>query len=442
MAKANPENIEIRSDEVQDILVQVPRWIIRWGILVIFITVVLIIVGSWFFKYPDIKRSDILITTENPPATLVARVNGKIEKLFIEDKEFVEANRNLAVIENAADYENVLMLNEILLEVRNMVPRFDILIQLELSSDYQLGEIQPTYATFLKAHKDYQDFVELDYHRQRIKSLEGEVEQMNGHLRSLRNLTGILRRELDLVESQYIRDSTLFLRKVLSEAEFEKAKSLWLNKEFEFEQSRVNESNTQIQIEKLKQDILDLELKYTEDQRNQQNAWQESLENLIAAIAIWKQRFMLMAPIDGVVTFTTYYSENQNVREGDKVMTVIPEDQGEIIGRINLSVEGAGKVDTGQRVNIQIENYPHLEWGMVQGVVRNISLVPDDREYTVEVSLPDGLTTYYDKDIPFDQEMQGKAEILTDNRRLLQRIINPIRSIITEQQRMSEANGD
>ena len=438
MPETDPEKIEIRSDEVQDILVQVPRWVIRWGILVILVIVILIITGSWFFKYPDINRSEILITTENPPAPLVAKVNGKIEKLFIEDKQFVEAGRNLAVIENAADYEDVLILNEIMLEVRKMLPRFEMIIRLELGSDYQLGEVQPAYATFLKAHKDYQDFVELDYYNQKINSLNGEVRQLTIHLASISKLTGILRQELNLVEGQFRRDSILFIQGALAEVEFEKSKSALLNKELEYEQSRVNESTTEIQVEKLNQGILDLELKLTEDQRNQQNSWQESLENLIAAIDLWKQKFMLTAPIDGVVSFTTYYSENQNVREGDKVLTVIPEDPGDIIGRIKMSIEGAGKVDLEDRVNIQIENYPHLEYGMVRGIVKNISLVPDDREYVVEVSLPDGLTTYYGREIPFNQEMQGKAEILTDNRRLLERIINPIRSVISEQKRMSE----
>ncbi len=437
MTKADIEKIEIRSDEVQDILVKVPRWIIRWGILVILITVVLIICGSWLFKYPDINRSGILITTENPPATLVARVNGKIEKLFVEDNEYVEAYQNLAIIESAADYKDVLVLNEILIEIRNMIPKFDMLIQLELGSNYLLGEIQPAYSSFLKAHKDYQDFVELDYYNQKINSIEGELNQQNIHLSSLRKLTSILGRELDLVKRQYLRDSSLFQNNVISEAEYEKAKTSWLNKEFDFEQSRVNESTTEIQIEKLKQNVLDMELKLTEDLRNQQNNWQESLENLISAVSIWKQKFILTAPIEGMVSFTAYYSENQNVREGDKVMTIIPKDQGKIIGRINLSLEGAGKVDLDQRVNIRIDNYPYLEYGMVQGIVSNISLVPDDREYVVEVALPNGLSTLYDVEIPFDQEMQGKAEILTDNRRLLERIISPIRSVISEQRRMS-----
>jgi HlyD family secretion protein len=70
---------------------------------------------------------------------------------------------------------------------------------------------------------------------------------------------------------------------------------------------------------------------------------------------------------------------------------------------------------------------------MVKGYVSSISEVPDDNYYTVEVDLPKGLKTYYDKDIPFSQNMQGKAEILTDPRRLLHRVLDPVRSSITKQ---------
>jgi hypothetical protein len=34
-----PENIELRSEEVQEILGRPPQWIIRWGITIIFIIV-------------------------------------------------------------------------------------------------------------------------------------------------------------------------------------------------------------------------------------------------------------------------------------------------------------------------------------------------------------------------------------------------------------------
>ena len=433
MGEKEKEKIELRSEEVQDILGHVPAWIVRWGILVIFLTVILIIFGSWLFKYHDIKRANILITTENPPATLVAKSSGKIEELFVKDNQYVESGTHLAIIENPANYKDVLKLDGKINEIRNILPDFEIIVKLEMETNYLLGEVQPLFAGFIKTHKDYQNFIELDYHAQKIASLHTEVKKQELHLTSLQQIRNILKRELELVSNQFERDSLLFVQGVIPLAEYEKSKTNWLTKEYEYEQARINESDTEIQIVKLNQDILDLELRAAEENRQQQNAWQESFDNVIARLSQWKQKYLLEAPIDGIVSFTTYWSVNQNVREGDRVMTVIPSDQGQILGKINLPIEGAGKVETGQPVNIRIDNFPYLEYGMVRGVIRNISLIPDDREYIVEVDLPEGLITYYDIEIPFKQEMQGTAEILTDRRRLLERIVAPIRAVISEQ---------
>jgi HlyD family secretion protein len=107
-----------------------------------------------------------------------------------------------------------------------------------------------------------------------------------------------------------------------------------------------------------------------------------------------------------------------------------------MIGKIDLPTEGAGKVKPGHQVNIQFDNYPHLQYGMVKGYVSNISKVPDNEFYMVEVELPTGLRTYYDIDIPFSQNMQGQAEILTDKMRILERVLNPIKSAISKQASM------
>lgn len=50
-------NIELRSEEVQEILGEVPAWILRRGITLTAIIVVVILLGSAFFKYPDVITS-------------------------------------------------------------------------------------------------------------------------------------------------------------------------------------------------------------------------------------------------------------------------------------------------------------------------------------------------------------------------------------------------
>src|SRR6056297_437802 len=108
--KNEVNNINLRSEEVKEILGRPPRWMIRWGITVIFVIIAVLIIGSWFFKYPDVVPSMITVTTENPPSPIISRASGKIEHLFVKDKQKVEKGQPLAVIEDAAHYKDVLNL--------------------------------------------------------------------------------------------------------------------------------------------------------------------------------------------------------------------------------------------------------------------------------------------------------------------------------------------
>jgi HlyD family secretion protein len=92
-------------------------------------------------------------------------------------------------------------------------------------------------------------------------------------------------------------------------------------------------------------------------------------------------------------------------------------------------------VKVGQSVNIKLSGFPYLEYGMVRGVVNSISLVPSGDSYIIDLKLPSGLTTLYGKQLDFTQNMQGTAEIITDDLRLLQKIINPFRYLISRNKR-------
>ena len=44
------KEIELRSEEVQEVMGQIPAWIVRWGITILFIVVLVLLVGSYFFR--------------------------------------------------------------------------------------------------------------------------------------------------------------------------------------------------------------------------------------------------------------------------------------------------------------------------------------------------------------------------------------------------------
>ena len=151
-------------------------------------------------------------------------------------------------------------------------------------------------------------------------------------------------------------------------------------------------------------------------------------------LTAWEQRYLLRSPVGGKVTFLNVWSVNQYVESGATVFVVAPEEESLPVGTALLPLQGSGKVKAGQRVNLRLNNYPDQEFGYVKGKVKSVSPLPTaEGMYVVDIALPDGLTTNYGKTLPLTREMKGSAEIITDDLRLLERLIMPLRKIFMEQ---------
>ncbi|WP_245869894.1 hypothetical protein [Pedobacter ginsengisoli] len=81
-----------------------------------------------------------------------------------------------------------------------------------------------------------------------------------------------------------------------------------------------------------------------------------------------------------------------------------------------------------------MDNYRFQEYGIVEGRVQNISFTPDEEgNYYEDVLLPKGLRTSYQKTLPFDKELKGNAEIVTQDLRLIERFFYQIRKLLAYQ---------
>jgi len=427
MAELNKiDKIEIRSEEVQDILGATPSWIIRTGISVILLVVVSLLIGSWFFKYPDIIQSKITLTTQNPPASLIAKNSGKIMDIFVSEKQKVKENQLIAIIENTANYQDVLKLKTLL----NKQKENSLLIN---SINFALGELQQNYSAYSRLLHAYNDFKELDYYNKKIESVKQQKRDFRLYYDRLWAQRGMKEQELKLAKQQFERDKSLFEKDVYSKSDFEKAEKTYLQEKLSFENIRTTLANTQMQINQLDQQILDLQLQESKEQNRQEIAIEEAQQNLKSQIKQWKQRYLIISPIDGKVTFTKIWSKNQNVQTGEIVATIIPQKATDIIGKVEIPAIGVGKVKLGQTVNIKFDNFPYMEFGLLRGTIKSISLIPIQTEkgaiYTAEIEIPDTLVSNYGKHLKFSQEMTGTADIITDDIRLLERFLNPLKSI-------------
>ena len=96
------------------------------------------------------------------------------------------------------------------------------------------------------------------------------------------------------------------------------------------------------------------------------------------------------------------------------------------IGEIKISAAGSGKIMPGQQVNVFIANYPYSEYGYVMGVIDNINELPDaNGNYLVTVLFPNGMRTNYGKSLRAWQVMTGTAEIVLENKSLIEKLLQP-----------------
>lgn len=433
---SDSNNIEIRSEEVQEIMGTPPKWIVRWGIVIISIVILLLFAGSYFYKYPDIIDARVTIVSENPPIPVIARQDGKLDKIFVTDKQIVESNTLLGIIENPANYKDVYELMFFLDTIQPYFKEPDKFNNLFFRKEFNLGQNHTLYSSLVSQLSDYQTFVKYNPSDQRIQSLEKQVSDYNKYYDRLREQINVLNQDYILATSQFRRDSTLHLRKVMADVDFEKSEAAMLKQKYAYQTALANLASTQITINQLSQQIQEQNVLKTETENKLLTGLKEKYENLVNQLVAWEQSFVLKTPISGQVTFTNFWSVNQFVSTGNVVFTVVPTNKQLIIGKANIPVAGAGKVKLGQRVNIKLDNYPYMEFGFLEGTVNNISMVPVSDEkggyYTAEISLKNNLVTNYKKELPFNQEMQGYAEIITKDRRLIERLIEPLVSIFRE----------
>jgi multidrug resistance efflux pump len=249
---------------------------------------------------------------------------------------------------------------------------------------------------------------------------------------NLTNQVRIQEEDFQLLRKQYQQNEKQSEVGIISSQDRERAKAQLLQKEYALDSGRTALTDARLRLEQLEEELLDLSLQEREKNQQLLTQLQQTLRNLSGQLAQWDQTYVLRAPVAGKVSLTKFWSSNQQVKAGDMVLIVIPFGAVRLIGKVMLPQDGAGKVKPGQRVNLRFAEFPYIEFGTVPGVVRGKSLVATEGYYIVDIDLPQGLKTNYSRILPFTLQLQGEAEITTDDIRLLIRLFNPLRALFKQ----------
>ena len=427
-----PENnreIEIRSDEVQEIMSHVPNWIIRWGISLFFALICLFIFITYFIKYPDVVEGSVILTTLNPPIKLVTKNAGEINQIYFEDNSSIKKGDIIVTLNNSLSKEAKVYLEKINREIREELQKRTLMSYDMDNSSFVFGNAQVDYSNLVSGVVDYQYLVNENNTAFKIVNLK---KQIHNH-QMLRSVTEkqfkSSTKQLEQAKEKYISDQLLYEKGVFSKMQFyeeEKQFNIAKNAVNNLEKTTIQHSITLTDLEK---QLNDLEFNFEKEKAELLQRIEMSLANIENAIANWELGFQIKSPIDGKLTYLQNLNQNEFVTSGKELFAVVPDNQ-EYIGQIKIPQTGYGKIEIGQKVRMKFDNYPYQEYGQLNGVVSDISLIANEATYLIKVQLTGGMNSSYDKELTYTPEMSGTAEIITKDLRLMERIFNKFRTIL------------
>ena len=423
------DDIQLRSEEVQEILTKVPHWMIRWGnALILFLTLLMLFL-SWLIKYPDVIPAEAIVTTEIPPQKEYAKVTGKIDAILVEDNQLVPEGTPLAILQNTANYKDVFLLKSIIDTIQLDNRSFSFPIN-ELPILF-LGDIETSFALFENSYSEYLLNKEFQPFSNEELANQVSLSELYRRLQALNGQKKMSKKELEFKKKNLDRQKDLYNKGVISSQEFE-------NQEIDYLQAKRNYESNDVQISQITESISNAnktskgtELNRRREEINLFKKVLQSFDQLKKAIIDWELQYVLKSDIEGRISFLNFWTEGQTVNAGDLVFIVIPSEDSSYIAKIKAPSQNSGKIKVGQTALIKLENFPDNEFGTITGKVKNISLLPNkDGLYLIDVALPEKLITSYNKEIPFKQEMRGVVEIITEDLRLIERFFYQFRTMM------------
>lgn len=418
--------IELRSEEVQELLMRPPKWIVRWGVTVIFLVLIIVFTGAWIIHYPDLVRASFRLTSANAPKVALTRTEGKIIRLLIREGKTVKAGDALAYVESTANHDDIIRLSRELAKAWDIAQNghLEELNRHILFKYRRLGELQNAYQVFEQARIQLQAYLKNGFFDKKKDILYQEISDLKALADNLHEQHKIQEKDMQLAQEDLDIQRQLAKDKVIALLDLKREESKNIAHKLPYQQT-ASALITNLTAQRVKQkEILELDRQVSEER----NKFLQELNTLQSAVDSWKAKYIVTAPVGGRVSFVGTIQENQSVSIMQELFYISPRNTN-YFGELRVPQQNAGKVLVGQNVLIKFAGYPYPEYGAVRGRITYIANIPlKDSIFLAKVIIPAGLKTTYNKSLSYRTGMTATADIITTDTRLLEKLFYRFRT--------------
>ena len=364
--KAEADKIELYSRENNDILGDAPGWLIHTGSYIIYGLIVLLLVGTALFEYPDVVRSSLVIDDHSNAEWITANSDGLVDRFFVEDRAPVKKGDTLGIIRNPASLADVKRFCQVLTRVEWYYRTDEIRYLQNYPFDLIMGEMSGAYEQFTEAVRTCLSYRELDLYPQRKAFLQEELR-------------------------------------------------------LQAEQGNKNE----LAILQLKRELFELDITHKMEMQKNRRMLELAYENMVNSLKTWESKYVIKSKTDGRVLLGKSWSRRTVVHKGDTVCSVISGSRGKPTGRLFLTESEIAGIKPEDPVQVELAKYPAHTYGYVSGKIASVSYVPYNKSFAVEVAFADKLVSSLGEIIDYETGLSGQVEIITASKSVLRRIFTP-----------------
>lgn len=419
----------------REIIGRIPDTISRTIILFLCVIFIILLILGFSINYSDTISGKATVTSIKSGVNLVMPNTGKIN-LLAKQGEKVADGQIIAVINNAAKLDDILFIKKIL--EKNILLKDSSLLLLgkSLRESLVLGEVQVDYSKFLYTLEQYINTKESNIYVKNIQIKEDLFLTQKRNLVKIEINKKAVEETLNYSLQAYRRDSILFSRGIISASELEASKANYLQQKMSKNEYDIYYGNAINTISSIQNEIIQIKIQEESILREIRSKVIEYYTVLLTHIHQWEKLYVIETPIEGYVEYLQFWKENQYISINTDLFSIAPnEEMAEV--EVYLPAQGIGKITKGQKTIIRIDDYPSQEYGYLEGVVSNVSdariTVKEQYLSLVKIKLINSNMTNYRVKINLKEGMAGTVEIITQRRKLIERLFDKVKYIFEKQ---------
>lgn len=421
----NENNIDLRSEEVQEILGTPPGWLLRFGTLLFFLILVLLSWLSYWIEYPDVVENEIIISFNDPPTKLISPKSGYIDLIYTSQNQTVKIGQLLVSYKTEADYKDILSLYDKLIKIKTL--EINTLAKMELDENVRVGELQKDLLQFLEMQKQYLKQIKGEGSSSNKKDMQKQIGALENGLQYSLNLKENLTIQIENIMIQIKNEEAMVKMDKLSQAELNKTRDKYVALISNLNATESEIKDKQFKINSLKEEMVTLKLGGEKGRELAILKLKDSFILLKTKMAQWVYTNLIISPSNGVLQITnSSLKSGQFVNKDEPMFMLIPAQLKEMKGIMNVPFTKSGNIESNQKVLVKLKSYPSAQYGVLTGRVANISRVAvevnNELVSPVIVYFQNGLVTSTGYKIVTEQELSGMGRIITKDKRFIQRL--------------------